>query len=199
MNSDAFFTFSTLEHILSYFRLCWLILLHGSKSRRCHKRAVCTLAKGENVTHRFHVLLQGVNGHKCSQLCVCLRRLIIITVPPPPPHPPLQQLWPLCRSCCVLCHIPLRRSWTGCLVVHMHTHTRCRHSNSHTCTQRENQSPCQYVINLVYFYILVIKGFISLSINNTLSLHDLLPSVTYIAILTQHNSLGSKVNPLFWA
>lgn len=139
----SFIYMYTLEHILSYFRLCWLILLHGSKLRRCHKRAVGTLLRERNVTHRFHVLLQGVNGHKCSQLCVCLRGLIIIAVPylPPPASSSHSQ-----ELLCSLSHSPQ--------TVQLFTWE-------------------QYVINLVVF----LGG-----VFNTLSLLDLLPSVTYITM-----------------
>lgn len=77
----AFWAFSTLERVLSYLRLCRPIWLQSSKSRGCQKRALWYLSWEGNATHGFHVSIQGVNGHKCSQLCVCLRRLIRIAVP----------------------------------------------------------------------------------------------------------------------
>lgn len=105
-------------------------------------RRPSVLEQGEKMWHKccFHVLLQGVNGHKCSQL-VCVFETLDHNHSPPSTH----------QSCCVLCHVPLRKSWTGCLIVHMYSHTT--RSSSHTGTQRVNHLQCQCDINLVYFLV----------------------------------------------
>lgn len=125
LNCGAFFTFSTLERILLCSPLCWLILLHRSKLRWCHKRAATFWSKGgrekKNANRRFHARLWGVNGRKCSQLRVCLRRLIIIAV--------LLLRSPCSR--CALCRIPFGGRWTGCLGVHMRKKSRCLRRDAH--------------------------------------------------------------------
>lgn len=90
-------------------------------------RRPLVLRLGEKmVTHRFHVPLQGVNGHKCSQLCVCLRRLIIINVVAPPPAAlPAHQNW------CVLCHVSSQNE-SDRLFGHSHVHTHQIQAQQHT-------------------------------------------------------------------
>lgn len=50
---------------------------------------------------------------------VCVFETLDHNHSPPPHFPPAGPATH--RSGCVLCHIPLRRSWTGCLAVLMHT------------------------------------------------------------------------------
>lgn len=112
-------------------------------ANREDESAVGAVAKEKNVIHCFHVVLQGVNGHKCSQLFVCLRCLIVITGPRHHRHTP--HLAPDTRwSCCALCHITLRRNWTGCLIVHVHMCHQMQaqeetHIHAHVCTCEPKQ------------------------------------------------------------
>lgn len=105
-------------------------------------RRPLVLRLGEKmVTHRFHVPLQGVNGHKCSQLCVCLRRLIIINVVAPPPSSFTRSPELVCSLSRFLSERVRQAVWSFTCA-----HTPDTGAATHTYAHKE-QIQCQYVIN----------------------------------------------------
>lgn len=128
LNSGAFFKFSTLEHILSYSGLCWLILLQSGKSSGCHERAIGTSAgeKMWSIAFMFcYKVLMDTSARSCAYVWDAWWQS---------QHPTLIPLLHHCThwSWRVLCHISPKRSWTVCFVVHMHTHT-----HAHLCRSTE--------------------------------------------------------------
>lgn len=107
-----FWSFLLHSPHLSVSGLCWPILLHSCKSRRCHKRSAGTSAgqKTRSIAFMFcYKVLMVTSARSC--VCVCLRCLITITDPylraPHPLSTPAAPATPLNVTCvCSLSHFP---------------------------------------------------------------------------------------------